>query len=196
MTYTALEMDALKEIINIGGGHAATSISQLVEKRVDMHVPEVAIRTYNELYQHLWQDDEEVYAVACPIKGEIDGIFLFIMTKKAADQMTCWLTRTDDALAEEIKISAMQELTNIVSNSFLNAITEFIGVNLYGALPSTSLDYFGAIISSIYLAFDQYDEQVLCIRNEFTYEDQELDTSLFLVPGVGALETLFQSLGI
>lgn len=196
MTYTALEMDALKEIINIGGGHAATSISQLVEKRVDMHVPEVAIQTYNELYQHLWQDDEEVYAVACPIKWEIDGIFLFIMTKKAADQMTCWLTRTDDALDEEIKISAMQELTNIVSNSFLNAITEFIGVNLYGALPSASLDYFGAIISSIYLAFDQYDEQVLCIRNEFTYEDQELDTSLFLVPGVGALETLFQSLGI
>lgn len=196
MTYTALEMDALKEIINIGGGNAATSISQLVDQRVDMHVPEVAIRTYNELYDNLWQDDQEVYAVACPIEGDIDGIFLFIMSKQAAEQMTGWLTATTDTLPEELKISAMQELTNIVSNSFLTAITKFLGVNLYGALPTTSLDYFGAIISSIYLAYDQYDEQVLCIRNEFTYNDEALDTSLFLVPGMGALETLFQSLGL
>lgn len=196
MTYTDLEMDALKEIINIGGGHAATSISQLVERRVDMHVPEVAVQTYNELYEHLWQDDEEVYAIACPIEGEIEGIFLFIMTKQAADKITRWLTATDGLLVEELKISAIQELTNIVSNSFLNAITEFLGVTLYGSLPTTSIDYFGAIISSIYLAYDQYDEQVLCIRNEFTYGKQALDTSLFLVPGKGALETLFQSLGI
>ncbi|WP_313628648.1 chemotaxis protein CheC [Enterococcus italicus] len=196
MTYTDLEMDALKEIINIGGGHAATSISQLVERRVDMHVPEVAVQTYNELYEHLWQDDEEVYAIACPIEGEIEGIFLFIMTKQAADKITRWLTATDGLLVEELKISAIQELTNIVSNSFLNAITEFLGVTLYGSLPTTSIDYFGAIISSIYLAYDQYDEQVLCIRNEFTYDKQALDTSLFLVPGKGALETLFQSLGI
>lgn len=196
MTYTDLEMDALKEIINIGGGHAATSISQLVERRVDMHVPEVAVQTYNELYEHLWQDDEEVYAIACPIEGEIEGIFLFIMTKQAADKITRWLTATDGSLVEELKISAIQELTNIVSNSFLNAITEFLGVTLYGSLPTTSIDYFGAIISSIYLAYDQYDEQVLCIRNEFTYDKQALDTSLFLVPGKGALETLFQSLGI
>lgn len=196
MTYTPIEMDALKEIINIGGGHAATSISQLVERRVNMHVPEVAIQTYNELYDHLWQDDEEVYAITCPIEGDIDGIFLFILTKSAADQMTHWLTATDDLIADEIKISAMQELTNIVSNSFLNAITEFLGINLHGALTATSFDYFGAIISSIYLAYDQFDDQVLCIRNEFTYENKALDTSLFLIPGRGALETLFQSLGI
>lgn len=36
MSYTALQIDGLKELINIGGGHAATSLSKLLQQPIDM----------------------------------------------------------------------------------------------------------------------------------------------------------------
>ena len=73
MEYTALEIDGLKEIINIGGGNAATSISLLVNRRIDMRVPEVEILSYEEMYEQVMQDSEEVYAVTSQILGDIGG---------------------------------------------------------------------------------------------------------------------------
>jgi len=71
-----------------------------------------------------------------------------------------------------------------------------LNIQLVASLPDVSYDYFGAVISSAYMAFDQYDEQVMVIRNEFLYMDDKLDASLFLIPEVGMLDKMFKSLGI
>lgn len=66
MKYTDLQIDGLREMINIGGGNAATSISKMVDEKIDMKVPEVAILSYQELYQKVMADDVEVYGVITP----------------------------------------------------------------------------------------------------------------------------------
>ena len=157
--YTDLELDGLKEIINIGGGNAATSISQMVNSKIDMKVPSVEILSYEDLYKRVIADD-------------VEGV------------------------SREVKASAVSELTNIVANSFLRAIGTMLNIQLIASLPATSYDYFGAVISSAYMALDQYDEQVMVIRNEFLYMDDKLDASLFLIPEVGMLDRMFKSLGI
>ena len=58
-------------------------------------------------------------------------------------------------------------------------------------------DFFGAAISSLYLAF----KSVLMITfwsfaNEFSYEQETLDASLFFIPEEGVLEEIFGTLGI
>ena len=195
MTYTDLQLDGLKEIINIGGGHAATSISMMVNRKIDMRVPEVEILSYEKLYQQLLAENEEVYAVVSQILGDVRGVFLFVLTNPAADKMTEFMVGTTE-FDEEVKASAVNELTNIVSNSFLGAIGKFLGNQLISSLPIIQYDYFGAIISSVYMALNQFDDQIMVIRNEFTYHEDRLEASPSLIPQTGGIEKILTTLGI
>lgn len=195
MTYTDLQLDGLKEIINIGGGHAATSISMMVNRKIDMRVPEVEILSYEKLYQQLLAENEEVYAVVSQILGDVRGVFLFVLTNPAADKMTEFMVGTTE-FDEEVKASAVNELTNIVSNSFLGAIGKFLGNQLISSLPIIQYDYFGAIISSVYMALNQFDDHIMVIRNEFTYDQDRLEASLFFIPETGGIEKILTTLGI
>lgn len=194
--YTDLELDGLKEIINIGGGNAATSISQMVNSKIDMKVPSVEILSYEDLYKRVIADDVEVHAILSRFVGDFEGALLFVLSD-AADKLAGLMMGSDvEGVSREVKASAVSELTNIVANSFLRAIGTMLNIQLIASLPATSYDYFGAVISSVYMALDQYDEQVMVIRNEFLYMDDKLDASLFLIPEVGMLDRMFKSLGI
>ncbi|KRL37592.1 chemotaxis protein CheC [Liquorilactobacillus uvarum DSM 19971] len=195
MAYSELELDGLKEVINIGGGHAATSISKLVNQKIDMHVPEISILSYHELYEQVIADDVEVHAVVSSIVGDYNGMILFVVSDDSADKLSELMlgTKTDDI---NVKMSAVSELTNIISNSFLGAIGNLLNVQLVSALPVIQDDYFGAVISSVYMALDQYDDHIMVIRNEFTYSEEKLDASLFFIPETGVLEQILKSLGI
>ena len=195
--YTDLELDGLKEIMNIGGGNAATSISQMVNSKIDMKVPSVEILSYGDLYKRVIADDVEVHAILSRFVGDFEGALLFVLSDDAADKLAGLMMGSDvEGVSREIKASAVSELTNIVANSFLRAIGTMLNIQLIASLPATSYDYFGAVISSAYTALDQYDEQVMVIRNEFLYMDDKLDASLFLIPEVGMLDRMFKSLGI
>ena len=195
MSYTALQIDGLKELINIGGGHAGTSLSKLLQQPIDMRVPEVEILAYEDLYQQIMAEDKEVHVVISQIEGAFRGIFLFVLTDESAAKLRQLMIQESDP-SEELKQSVINELTNILTNSFLIAIGQLLETQLSASLPSASYDFFGAAISSIYLAMAQYDEQVMVIRNEFVYAKETLEASLFLIPEIGVLENIFDSLGI
>lgn len=195
MMYSDLEIDGLKEVINIGGGNAATSISRLVDRRIDMRVPNVEILSYDEMYEQVMEDSEEVYAVISQILGEIRGVFLFVLTDETAQRMTEFMVGDANA-STEVTNSAVMEMTNIVSNSFLNAIGTLLEKQLVSSLPIMQYDYFGAVMSSTYMALDQYDDQVLIIRNEFFYDEERLDASLFFIPEMGVTKKILTALGI
>ncbi|KRM62960.1 chemotaxis protein CheC [Ligilactobacillus agilis DSM 20509] len=196
MAYSEIELDGLKEIVNVGGGNAATSISQMINSRVDMDVPEVEVMAYDELYQKIIADDVEMHAVLSKIVGDIDGALLFVITDESGQKIAKMMLGSDDNPSNEIIASAVTELTNILFNSFLRAIGDMLQIQLIASLPISRYDFFGAIISSAYMAFDHYDEQILVIHNEFTYNNESLDASLFLIPGEGVLDKIFKALGI
>lgn len=196
MAYSEIELDGLKEIVNVGGGNAATSISQMINSRVDMDVPEVEVMAYDELYQKIIAADVEMHAVLSKIVGDIDGALLFVIADESGQKIAKMMLGSDDNPSNEIIASAVTELTNILFNSFLRAIGDMLQIQLIASLPISRYDFFGAIISSAYMAFDHYDEQILVIHNEFTYNNENLDASLFLIPGEGVLDKIFKALGI
>jgi len=196
VAYSELELDGLKEIVNVGGGNAATSISQMINSRVDMDVPEVEVMAYSELYQKIIADDVEMHAVLSKIVGDIDGALLFVISDESGQKIAKMMLGTTDKPNNDLIASAVTELTNILFNSFLRAIGDMLQIQLIASLPISRYDFFGAIISSAYMAFDHYDEQILVIHNEFTYNNESLDASLFLIPGEGVLDKIFKALGI
>lgn len=196
MTYSNIQLDALKELMNIGGGKAATTISQLVGNVIRMRVPEVNILGYDELYQQVMADDQEVYAVLSSIRGELRGALLFVITDFAAQKIASLMMEQHQILAEKIKVSAVSELTNIVASSFLTAIGSLLEKKVKLEAPVTSFDMFGAVISSAYMEFEQFGDEIMVIRNEFTYDSNSLEASLYFIPELGVIDKMIKSLGV
>ena len=95
-----------------------------------------------------------------------------------------------------MEYSAVSELVNIVVTSYLNALSRLLDISLFSSVPAITADMFGAILSYAYIENEQYDDQVMIIKNEFTYDGAKVDSSLYFIPRPGVLENLFQKIGV
>ncbi|MGO1468774.1 MAG: chemotaxis protein CheC [Tissierella sp.] len=194
--YTPLQIDCLKEVVNIGGGNAATSLSKLLNKRIDMTVPIIEVLSYEEVYKNIMAEDKVINSVIMNMLGDGEGIFVFVASEEATSDLAKMMMRSDEDMSEEIENSALVELVNITVSSFLNAISKMIDANLITSIPLQITDMFGAVLSSVYMETEYYDENIMIIKNEFSYNGNKIDTSLYFVPRPGVLENLFKTLGV
>lgn len=194
--YTPLQIDCLKEVANIGGGNAATSLSRLLDKRIDMTVPIIEVLSYDEVYKSIMAEDKVVNSVIMNMIGDAEGMFVFVASEEATDSLTRMMMRSDEEIGEDIKNSAFVELVNITVSSFLNAISKLVDANLITSIPFQITDMFGAILSSVYMESEHYDENIMIIKNEFSYNGNRIETSLYFVPRPEVLEKLFKTLGV
>lgn len=194
--YTSLEIDCLREVANIGGGNAATSLSKLLDKRIDMTVPIIEVLSYDEVYRDIMAEDKIVNSVIMNMLGDGEGIFVFVASIEATDLLAKMMMQSEEDMSEEIKNSALVELVNITVSSFLNAVSKMIDANIITSIPIQITDMFGAVLSSVYMESEQYDENIMIIKNEFSYNGKKIETSLYFVPRPGVLEKLFKILGV
>lgn len=194
--FTDLQIDIIKELVNIGGGNAATSISQLISKPVNMTVPIIEILDYNQVYENIMMEDQMVNAVVTRMLGDAEGIFLFIVNDETADNLANMMMPEGIEQTIEIRDSAIKELVNTLVSSFLNATSKEIGRSLISSVPLLTKDMFGAILSSVYIESGQYDEDIMIIKNEFSYLGEKIESSLYFVPNPGVLEKLFKIIGV
>ncbi|MER2040070.1 MAG: CheY-P-specific phosphatase CheC, partial [Solibacillus sp.] len=98
--------------------------------------------------------------------------------------------------SEDMADSALQELGNILVNSFLNAVMKLMDAHLITSVPIIIEDMFGAIMSSVYLEQSQYDDSIMIIKNEFYYLGDRLESSLYFVPKPGIIEKMLTALTV
>lgn len=194
--YTDLQIDVIKEFANVGGGNAASSISELISKPVNMSVPRIELLNYDEVYEEIMTEDKTVNAVITGMTGDAKGIFLFIIDDETLDGLVNMMLPSGMDINEELSESAIKELGNILVNSYLNAIVRMVEVHLSSTVPILVKDMFGAILSSVYMESGQYDDKIMLIRNEFLYEGDRMEGELYFVPEPGVLKGLFKILGV
>lgn len=194
--FSPMELDVIKELANIGGGNAATAISQLVGKFINMSVPTIEILDYNEVYGKIMNEDQPVVAVSMRMMGTGSGNFLFVCTEENAEKLVKMMLPPDFPLDEEMEYSALSELVNIVVTSYLNALSRMLDINLISSVPAITVDMFGAILSYAYMESEQYDDQVMIIKNEFLYDGAKVDSALYFIPRPGVLASLFKIIGV
>ncbi len=194
--YSAMELDVLKEIINIGGGHAATSLSQLIDKPVHMTVPVIEMMAYEDVYEQIMAEETVIKAIVIKMMGDAEGVFLFTVDQQFSKDLVSMMLPDDTPYSEAMADSALQELVNILVNSFLNAVMKLMDRNLVTSVPLIIEDMFGAIMSSIYIEQNQYDDSIMIIKNEFYYLGDRLESSLYFVPKPGIIEKMLQVLTV
>lgn len=197
------QLDALKEIGNIGAGNAATSLSQLLGKPVQMKVPHVHVVSLDEATDRFDSSDEVVAAVLLRIDGDLTGNMFFILPKHAAKKLLTYMlepqAHDDQEIFNEVELSTLQEVGNILCGSYLSALADLTQLNIYPTVPSMATDMVTAILSYGLVEFGMFGDFAVVIETQFIDpegESNDLDGHFFLLPDPDSFRKLFQAIGV
>lgn len=194
--FNPLQLDALAEVGNIGAGNAATALSQLINKKVDMTVPNVNIVPFNDIFNK-GESEELVVGVVVRVLGDTPGNILFVFDYETANNMIELLTGRKEEEFTELGYSVLCEVGNIISGSYMNAIAKFTNLLIMASVPAATYDMMGAILSTTFIESGQYDDFVLDIETIFLNQDAtSIGGHFYYVPMPGSLEKILNSLGI
>lgn len=192
-----LQLDVLREVVNVGAGNAATALSQLVDRRVDMGVPTVMVMSFNDMISKMGSDEDVVVAVELKVFGDAPGNILYLMSYDKAFKFANTLICGYEDKSEEVYLSLFNETGNILGNTFLNAISKFTGLNLVTSVPAVAIDMLVAVISTSFIDADQYDDYVLSIDTSFldTNDVNDPGGNFVYIPKPGSLNKILKNLG-
>lgn len=193
-----LVLDVLKEIGNIGAGNAATALAKMIDKKVDMKVPKVSILEFKEVPALLGGEETQVCGIFFKIEGDINGSIMFLLEMESAFNLIDLLMPREEHLMDEFTFSALQEIGNILSGSYVSSLSGLTGLNMHISIPSLCIDMAGAILSVPAIQFGQIGDKILIIENQFIEpdENEEVRGFFFLIPDVESYDILFKSLGV
>ncbi|MEK6266319.1 MAG: chemotaxis protein CheC [Clostridium sp.] len=190
-----MQLDVLQEVGNIGAGNAATSLSQLLNQKVDMTVPSVNIIPFDDIFSKIGVE-EVVIGVIVRVLGDIPGNILYTLDKETALKFISKLMGAEQEQITEIGSSALCEIGNIISSSFMNAIAKLTNLVLTPSVPAVALDMMGAILSTTFIEAGQFDEYILDLETQFLQENQKISGHFYYIPMPGSLEKILNSLGV
>ncbi|MDV3427528.1 MAG: chemotaxis protein CheC [Bacillota bacterium] len=190
---TILQKDSIKEFFNIGAGYAATSLSEFVGKKTDMTVPEINIISMDQLLL-MNEAEEEVISVHVRVIGDIGGSVIFMSDKTSMEKLLENLLMGNDILTEYGQ-SAVSEVGNIITGSYLNAISRFTDFTIMPSVPAFSYDMLAAILSTTFIEAGQYDENILNLETSFLVDDNKVDGHFYYIPTDNSLEKILSKLG-
>lgn len=195
----SMELDVLKEIGSIGTGNAATALSTLLNTKIKMSMPEVSVLGYNEAINKMGGPEKIVAGVMSRISGEINGIMLYTQELDSINTML------QGVLADkienyfqlnEMEISAIIEVGNIIISSYMNAITSLAGITANLSVPGISINMLGGILAVPMVEYGYESNKILSIGGKLSMDEKILESNLILLPDVKSLNHLFQKLGI
>ena len=197
-----IQLDALREVGNIGAGNAATALSKVVGKRVKMEVPLVKILPLKDVPDWLGGPEKEVLGVYLTMSGAANGHILFVTTIEDALKIMNILlgdltpSREQVLDMDEIARSAMEEIGNILSSSYLSALADFTGLRLNHSVPALAIDMAGAIVDVILIEISKRGDYALLIETEFVEEENKIKGYFMLIPDTSSLEIILQAIGV
>lgn len=196
---TALQLDTLKEISNIGAGNAATSLSIMLQRKIDMTVPQAKIAPFSQITDIVGGAEKEVAGGYMQINGgwpmgivflipkEHVFFFLDILFQSPLGTITEW---------GEMQKSAFKEIVNILAGSYLNALSTFTNHVFNPSVPAMCSDMAGAILGEVLQQIGEISDYALVVENVFLEEKRNITGHFFLLPEPQTLEFLLESLGV
>ena len=189
--------DVLKEIGNIGAGNATTALAQLLQCKVDMKVPQVKLLRFKELGSLMGGEDQVMIGIYLAVEGDITGSIMFIMTNDTGKHLIEKLMgmKSDSDQFNEMELSALREVGNIITGSYLNSLSMMTNLKIYPSVPELCIDMAGAILSVPAIEFGTIGDDILLIQTQFL-DEIELNGYFILIPDLESYEKILSSLGI
>lgn len=196
---TDTHLDVLKEIGNIGLGNAATALATMVNKRIDMAVPQSRFLSLEEVMDLVGGLEEVVCCVNLRLSGDVPGQILFLFNLESTFNLIDMLMGMDKgttSVLDEMGESVVKEVGNVLTGSFVSAIGTLTGLNMVQTVPMFATDMLGAVLSASLIAGGYVEEHILMIETLLFEDNEQIKGHFFLITEQDALKTLFNSLGL
>jgi chemotaxis protein CheC len=195
------QLDAMREVANIGAGHAATALSQMTNRTIMITVPRVKIKPLEDAGDMLGPPDQVVASVLMHMMGDLTGRAMLLFPEPAALILCDYLFRRERGTTTafgEMEQSSLKEAGNILASAYLNALSDFMGMMLVPSVPSLVIDLSGAILTSAHLNFGHDREYALCVETSFRSEGatESMAGHFLLLPDLASLQSIFDAIRI
>ena len=195
------QLDALREVANIGAGHAATALSQMTGGTIMISVPTINIARLEEVPPQVSGPEEPVAAVLMHMHGDLTGRTLLVFPKPTAIRLSEMMLRRPQGSSVdlgELEQSAIKEAGNILSGAYMNALSDFMGLMLLPSPPSLAIDMSDAVLTTAYLQFGSDRDYVFCVESEFFLQDvgERLRGFFLLLPDYASLQAILKAIRV
>ena len=194
-----IHLDVLREIGNIGSGNAATSLSELLMRPVQIAVPRIRILDFNETVEALGGPENMIVGLLLTMSDDVQGMLMFLLVMEFAHlPINSLLGQSVSAFSEgdEMGSSAMQEVANIMAASYVNAISQLTNLSINISPPAICIDMAGAILSVPAIEFADISDRIIFIEDEFCSEEENATSHVLMIPDADSLKKIMTNLGI
>lgn len=191
-------LDALREICNIGAGHAATALSQMTDRKVVLEVPKVSLKSLKEVPELVGGAEKLVAGLYLKILGQTRGTIFLIFPSDSAmallNILGIHLEDDEDRLFEnEMASSSLKEVGNIIASSYLTAINNLTGLVLIPSVPSFAYDMAGSILDYVLIEVGRVSDAALVVETAFLEVDNRIIGHVFLLPDPHSLAIILKA---
>ncbi len=201
--FSDMEFDVLKELSNIGAGNATTAISTMMNLKMNMNIPVIKFLEFKELAEVIGGAENIVVGILLGLQSDLDGMMMFIMDRRSAVGVINTILTMNGAPAtdenadfNEMDLSVLQELGNIIAGAYLSAISTMTNLTITATVPSLAVDMAGAILSVPAIEYGKVSDRALLIQSEFNDEGLSVDGYFILIPTLESFDKIFSALGL
>lgn len=194
-----MQFDALREIGNIGSGNAASALSEMLDRPVNIAVPKIKVLDYSEVADSLGGPEQVLVGILLSMSGDITGMIMFLLHKEFAHMVLNTLLGTDfdeKTLLDEMSESAISEVGNIMAASYINAMASLTALDINISVPSMCVDMVGSILSVPAIYYANISDKIIFIEDEFDQMSDKGKSHILLIPEVDSLSKIMESLGL
>jgi chemotaxis protein CheC len=190
------QLDAVREIANIGAGHAATALSQVLNRVIMIDVPEVRIVRLEDVDGLIGEPDEVVAAVMMKVLGDVTGRTVQVFPGDSAVKLTSAMLSCPQpefpSGFDEMHQSTLKEISNIIVGAYLKASSDFMEMLLIMSVPAMAIDMAGAIMTTTFLNFGDERDYVLSVSTRMSLGDETVQAYFLLIPDEASLKVILR----
>jgi chemotaxis protein CheC len=194
-----LQLDALREVANIGCGNAASALSRLVGgRRVSIEVPRAHVVDVDDLSSLVGGHERQVVAATLEIYGQLAGRVMVLLESGDAHRLCeLLLNAPTESRLREAERSAFSEAANIVASACLSAIGQLTGLSLLPSVPTVDEDDAASVVEELLHRSDPSVGVAVVLETRFAAtEALPFAGQLLVVPHPASLKTLLRRLGV
>jgi chemotaxis protein CheC len=191
--YTELQLDALRELANIGSGTASTALSAMLGRPIDISVPNAMALPFAEAVEAAGPPEQDVTGIVLGITGDMTGTVLMLVPPSDADAICRMLGVEPD---DEYAPSALGEIGNVVGTSYINALAAMTGMAIEPTPPATATDMLGAIVQTVLAGHAHAGDIALMLDSDLVVEGDDCSISFLLVPDQRGVDDMLARLGL
>ena len=189
--------DVLRELGNIGAGNATTALAQMLQCKVDMAVPKVALLEFKEVGEAMGGEEQIMAGIYLGVEGDITGSIMFLLEKGSARFLVSKMMGMQEEGEEfsEMELSALKEVGNIITGAYLNSLSSITNLKIYPTIPDMTVDMAGAIMSVPAIQFGAVGDRMLLIQTQF-FDEVAIDGYFILIPDLESYSKILSALGM